>query len=145
MSGFTLQTWIDASPEKVFALMTTPDRATEIMPNIISLEQISDGPLAAGSRLRETRLVRGEEATTELVVRELQPATRYAVSTEQSGVTITYRYQLYPAQGGTNLEMAASVTGHGLKKLMVPLVVGIMKREDGDHLEQIKAVAERRA
>jgi hypothetical protein len=34
------------------------------------------------------------------------------------------------------------VQANGLKKAMIPVVTAVMKKEDGDHLENLKAVME---
>ena len=142
MSEFSLETWIEAAPAQVFAIMTDPERAPEIMPNVTSVERLTPGAIEVGSRLRETRIVNGKPAETELTVRAYEPASRYTVSTEQSGLEVTYRYALRPERNGTYIQLKAEVQSNGLKKLMVPIVAGIMRREDGDHLLQLKQYVE---
>ena len=138
MSEFTLEVWIGAAPETVFAMMSDPNRAAEIMTNVTGVEMISSGPIGVGSRMRETRVVNGKPAETELIIREYQPGTRYAVTTEVSGIQVTYTYSLSPEKNGTHVHLVADVQSNGLKKLMVPIVANVMKREDGDHLIQLK-------
>ena len=43
---------------------------------------------------------------------------------------------------GTRVELVCEVKAGGLKKLMLPLVVSILKKEDGDHLQRLKKALE---
>jgi transcriptional regulator GlxA family with amidase domain len=46
-------------------------------------------------------------------------------------------------KNGTRVNLVAEANATGLKKLMLPLIVGFMKKEDGDHLKSLKAAIER--
>lgn len=142
MSEFELSEWINAAPESVFAVMTDPGRAPDVIKNVKQMEKLTDGPVRTGTRFRETRVVNGKEAQTELTVIACQPPRHYAVSTEQSGITVTYTYTLVPENGGTRVQLHANITGGGLKKLALPVVASIMRREDGNHLENLKTAVE---
>lgn len=142
MAGFELSEWINAAPERVFAVMSDPARAPEVVKGVKQMEKLTDGPVGTGTRFRETRVVNGKEAQAELTVTAHEPPRYYAVSTEQSGITVTYTYTLAPENGGTRVQLQASITGGGLKKVMLPVVASIMKREDGNHLENLKTAVE---
>lgn len=142
MSEFELSEWINAAPESVFAVMTDPGWAPDVIKNVKQMEKLTDGPVRTGTRFRETRVVNGKEAQTELTVIACQPPRHYAVSTEQSGITVTYTYTLVPENGGTRVQLHANITGGGLKKLALPVVASIMRREDGNHLENLKTAVE---
>lgn len=142
MSEFELSEWINAAPEMVFAVMTDLARAPEVIKSVRQMEKLTDGPVGTGTRFRETRVVNGKEAQTELTVIAYQPPRHYGVSAEQSGVTVTYTYTLVPENGGTRVQLQANITGGGLKKLVLPVVASIMKREDGNHLENLKTAVE---
>lgn len=58
MSGFELNEHIPRSPEEVFAMLSNPTRATEFLDNITECKQLTDGPIAVGTRFRETRVMR---------------------------------------------------------------------------------------
>jgi hypothetical protein len=55
---------------------------------------LTNGPVGAGTRFRKTRRVQGKEQQTELEVVAYRPAQQYLVAAEQSGVRVTYHYQL---------------------------------------------------
>lgn len=142
MSQFTLDEWIEKPPAVVFSALSDPTQAPHIMPNIKSMTQLTDGPVGVGTRFREVRVVNGKEAETDLDVVAYEAPVRYGVAAVQSGITVTYDYRLQPANGGTQLNLTCVVSAAGIKKLMLPIVAGIMKKEDGDHLQQLKTALE---
>ncbi len=142
MAKFELNEWINAAPEQVFSFMTDPAKAPQVIESVQQMQKLTDGPIRAGTRLRETRLIKGEEAQTDLVVEAIEPPHHYVVSAEQEGITVTYTYTLRPENQGTQILLQADVSSGGLKKLMLPLVASVMKREDGDHLHHLKTAVE---
>lgn len=142
MAGFTLSTQIAATPDVVFEFMTNPDNAAKVMHNITKVERLTPGDAAVGARYRETRRIRGKDHQTELTVVAYDPPRRYAVSSEQSGIRVLYDYQIASQGQGTRIDLASTVTADGLKKFAVPLVVAMLKKEDGGHLEQLKNAIE---
>lgn len=142
MAGFTLEEWIARMPQPLFDLLSDASRASELAPAVKQMEKLTGGPVGVGTRYRETRVMKGKVHETELeVVRYEQPAV-YAMRNVTNGIETVYEYRLVPEGEGTRIFLSATVQGSGLKKLMVPLVAGILKREDGDHLARLKQVAE---
>jgi carbon monoxide dehydrogenase subunit G len=142
MSGFELNEWINVLPADVFDALSDPHKAPAIMPNIKRMEQTTPGAVGLGTRFHEVRVVNGKEAETDLEVVAYQRPRVYAVATEQSGITVTYTYGLQEQDGGTQVDLRCAVTTQGVKRFLLPIVAGIMKREDGDHLRQLKAALE---
>lgn len=138
MSEFTLSEWIAAAPQTIFESLSSPELAPQIMDNIQEMVQLTDGDVRKGTRFRETRLVNGKMATTELEVTRYEPPTAYSVTAVQQGVAVTYHYVLRPENDGTQIELLCEISASGLKKVMTPLIAAVMKREDGDHLQKLK-------
>lgn len=139
MAGFEMQEWIDVTPETVFQTLHKPELAPAIVESVIRNEQITEGAVGVGTRFRETRIVNGQEGSSELEVIVFEPNTRYAVSNETEGITSAYHYHLTPEKGGTRIKLVAEVSAGGLKKMVVPVVVGVLKKEDANHLAHLKA------
>ena len=59
-----------------------------------------------------------------------------------SGIQTVYRYNFQPERDGTRIDLVCEVKAKGINKLMLPLVVSILKKEDGDHLQRVKKVLE---
>ena len=75
-------------------------------------------------------------------ISEFEPNKRYAARNEMNGVKIVYCYDVQPRDSGTRVEFEIQVTARGLKKLMVPIIVGVLKKEDRRHLESLKKLVE---
>ena len=145
MSGFEMNEWINAAPNIVFAALTNPQNAPAINPGIKEMKKTTAGPIQKGSQFLETRLIDGKEARTELLVIEYEAPLKYAVSAVQSGITVLYTYSLKPENDGTQIRLDCDISSGGLKMMMLPLVASIMKREDGEHLTQLKTFVEKQA
>jgi carbon monoxide dehydrogenase subunit G len=142
MASFELTEWIARPPEELFQFLTDPQNVSRVSPNIQSLEQLTQGPVGKGTRYRETRLVNGKPARADLEVTEYEPPRTYAMRNETEGIATVYRYTFLPENNGTRVRLNAEVNGSGLKKMMAPLVAGILKKEDGDHLQRLKTLLE---
>ena len=142
MSGFTVTEWINAPQTVVFDETIGTKNHKAIMPEGSSMEQITDGEIGVGTRFSETRVMNGKPATSELEVTGFERPNYYAVTNETSGVTTTYHYRFSAENDGTRINLEADVSAKGVKKLMVPIVVGILKKEDDGHLAKLKQVIE---
>lgn len=142
MAEFTATEWIYATPNAVFNFMLTPDNAHKVMPSVKENVQITEGPVDVGTRFRETRLINGKEATAEIEVTTFEPPRRYSATSSQGGITATYHYTLAPEQNGTRIKLQAEVAASGVKKLVVPMILMMMKKQDGDHLQNLKRAVE---
>ena len=139
MSGFTLTEWINQSPEAVFDFAINPENASKVIEGVTKMEQISSGPVGVGTRFREARVVNGKEAMAEMELTSYEPPRSYQMTSEMKGIVVSYRYDLVPENGGTRVNLVCDVSAKGLKKLAAPMVASIMKKEDGDHLQNLKA------
>ena len=142
MNGFRFSEHMNRLPREVFEVISDPTQATGFLDNITDSRKLSDGPIAVGTVFRETRVVSGKESSADLVITAYEPDTHVGVSTEAEGITVAYHYRLYPEDGGTRLEWACDLEASGLRKMMLQVVASIMKKEDGDHLQRLKAYIE---
>ncbi|MCD2441871.1 SRPBCC family protein [Agromyces sp. SYSU K20354] len=142
MKGFEFNEHIERSPQDVFEVLSNPTRATEFLDNITASSKLTDGPIAVGTKFRETRVVNGKEASADLLVSAYEPNTQVSISTEAEGIKVEYHYHLSPDGGGTRLKWTCELEASGLRRMMLPMVAGIMKKEDGDHLRRLKAYLE---
>ena len=139
MAGFTSSVFIaNHTPAQVFDFATDPAMAPRIAPNIKELVPVTPGPLAVGSRLREVRVINGKESIAELEVRAFDRPGTHAMGSAVEGIDVHYEFRYVAVDGGTRVDLVATVTGKGLKKVMAPLVAAFLKREDGKHLEHLR-------
>ena len=142
MAGFKMSEWISRPPQNVFDFITTPDNAPKVVQSVKSMVKLTEGPVGVGTRYRETRLMRGKEEQAELDVVAYEPNQTYAVKNLTEGIETVYQYTFHPEANGTRVDLVCEVQAGGVKKLMLPLVVSILKKEDGDHLQRLKTVLE---
>lgn len=109
------------------------------MDNIKESKKLTDGPIAAGTKFRETRIMNGKEASADLLISAYEPNTHVGISTEAEGIKVEYHYYLSPEDKGTRVKWVCELEASGLRKMMLPMVAGIMKKEDGNHLQKLKA------
>jgi uncharacterized protein YndB with AHSA1/START domain len=142
MAGFDLHEWISRSPKEVFDFITSPDNAPKVVQSVKSMVKLTEGPVHVGTRYRETRLMDGRERHAELEVVAYEPDQKYAMKNVTEGIETVYRYTFHPEADGTRVDLNCEVKAGGLKKLMLPMVVSILKKEDGDHLQRLKKALE---
>lgn len=142
MNGFEFDQHIAAPPERVFEVLADPTRASAFLDNITQSTKLIDGPTGVGTVFRETRVVGGKESSADLLVTAHEPNTHLGISTEAEGITVEYHYRLTPDAHGTRLSWACELQAAGLRRMMLPVIAAIMKREDGGHLRKLKAYLE---
>ena len=142
MHGFEFSEHIERSPREVFEAISDPTKATEFLDNIRESRKLTDGPVGVGTTFRETRVVNGKEASADLVVTAYEPDTHFGIGTEAEGITVSYRYDVSPEGSGTRLKWVCELEAGGLRKMMLPMVAAIIKKEDGNHLATLKAYLE---
>lgn len=64
-------------------------------------------------------------------------------ATANPGLDITIRYQLTPQDGGTHLERTTTIVTVGLMRLIQPIVVGTIRRENRRTLSALRDYLER--
>ena len=142
MAGFKMSEWIPRSPKEVFDFITSSENAPKVVQSVQSMVKLTEGPARVGTRYRETRLMNGKEQHAELEVVAYEPNQKYAMKNVTEGIETVYRYTFHPEADGTRVDLVCEVEAGGLKKLMLPLVVSILKKEDGDHLQRLKKALE---
>ena len=142
MAGFEMSEWISRPPQEVFDFITASDNAAKVVASVKSIVKLTEGPIRVGTRYRETRLMNGKEAHAELEVVAYEPDQKYAMKNVTEGVETIYLYTFNPEAGGTRVDLVCEVKAGGLKKLVLPMVVSVLKKEDGDHLQRLKKALE---
>ena len=122
MSTLTVSTHVSAPIERVFEVYTDLERAVERIPDIVSLEMLSDGPFGVGTRWRETRVMMKKEATEEMWVSACDPPKSYTVDAESHGMRYSTLFSFTPEGDGTTVSWAFSGTPQTrVTKVMSPV------------------------
>ena len=142
MSGFNMNEWIARHPKEVFDFLTASENAPKVVPSVKGMLKLTEGPVRVGTRYRETRIMNGREAHAELEIVDFEPNQKYSMKNVTDGIETIYRYRFNSEKDGTRVELVCELSARGIKKLMLPLVASILKKEDGDHLQRLKKVME---
>ena len=141
--GFRVTTMIERPQGKVWAFMTDLANAPAWMKGVEQIASVGNGPMRAGARFRTISNAggRGVEHETEMAVWE--PMTRFALKSDQGGISAVYEYRCAPEGRGTRVDLHAACTARGLAwRLLHPLIAYMMRRHDGDQLERLRRALE---
>lgn len=116
---------ISRSPEDVFSYVTDPSNLPEWQESVVSVRRDGDGSITEGSRVVVTRRMgrATREMTAELA--ELNPPSSWAVRGIDGPVRGNVKGTIEPLDDGTRSRVTIQLDfeGHGIGKLLVPLVV----------------------
>ena len=138
-----------AAPEVAFATATDIARWPQFITGIDSVEILTTGPVAVGTRFRETRLMHGRTATEEMTVEELEAPRLFVLSALSHGTRFRVEHRFERDGGGTR--MTVLFEGRPmtlLARLLTPLallVIGSVRREIAADLAGLAREAERRS
>ena len=85
MKPVSVETIVNAPADKVFTAFTDFHNAAERISGIKSLTVLTEGPIAVGTKFRETRIMMGREATEEMEITTFEPGRRYTVEADSCG------------------------------------------------------------
>ena len=150
MAEFTLTKRIAAPVETVFDVATDLAHAAEHIRGIERIELVTDGPVGAGTRWRETRKMMGHMSTETLEITTFDRPHHYTIGCESCGVYFETTFRFAPVGDATDLTLDVRMEARSLMaQLMSPLgnlMFGTtMRQMMDDDLEDIKRVAESQA
>jgi uncharacterized membrane protein len=138
-------TLINAPPEKIFEVVSDPERILSFMSGVTRWEVSSEHPTGLGARYRMLFRVGSAEVGGLIEIVEFEPPSEFAW-TSVTGLDQRGRFRLRPAGGGrtrVELRLAYGVAGSGLsgwlaERIAAPTVGGHLRRS----LQQLKRQVE---
>jgi uncharacterized protein YndB with AHSA1/START domain len=127
--------------EQVFAFLTDTSKLTTWQSNLIKSEQLTEGPLRAGSRFREVRRIANKEEEIEAEITVLEPNKRLETKTVTKPQAMV-SYILDPEQGGTGLRYKFVLETSGPMRLMEPMMANSIKKGSEADFETLKHILE---
>ena len=145
MSRTEIQRTIAAPADKVFAAVADVEQFSRAVENIERVEFVSATRTGPGTRFRETRLMRGREATVELEITEFAAPERVRFLSEAGGVRWDTVFTVAATRGGnTRLTMVMEATPLTFAaRLMVPLTKGMVRKAIAADMDAVKEYCER--
>jgi carbon monoxide dehydrogenase subunit G len=143
-----LETIIAAPPAAVFSTLAAVGNWAQFMSGIDSVEMLTPGAIAAGTRFRETRTMFGKTAIEEMTVVEIAPPNRLLLTAFNHGTAYRVDHKLATATDGTRLSLQFSGTPVTLiARIFAPLgllFAGSVRKQIEKDLADFKREAERR-
>ncbi len=112
-------------PEDVFSYVTDPSRLPEWQESVVSTHTEEGGPLAVGTRVVQIRRIGRGERTMTSEITEITPPRSWAVRGVDGPVRGMVKGAVEPLEGGerSRVTIELDFEGHGIGRLLVPLVV----------------------
>lgn len=124
MKPMTVSRRIDASPERVWDVLTDLERAAEVIRAIQSVEIHAGTGFGVGTRWTETRTMMGRTATETMAVTEVDPGRSYVVEADSGSTHYRSAFHLDPDNGGTSLTMTFEGQPSGLGGRILAATLG---------------------
>lgn len=96
---------INASAQQVWSVISDIPGSASTLSGVQSVEMLSEGPYAVGTRWKETRSMMGRTETVEMWVTQSDAPHSTTVKALQDGAFYTSRMTLAERDGGTDLTM----------------------------------------
>jgi len=143
MTSTTVTKTIAAPIDRVFETIADVENFKRAIPHIIRIEFLSERRIGVGTRFRETRLMKGKEADTELEVTEYVANERIRMVTDSHGTIWDSVFVVTEVPEGTELTLTMEAKPHQLiAKLMNPLVMPAVTSAVEDDLDMVKRYCE---
>jgi uncharacterized protein YndB with AHSA1/START domain len=119
-------------PEDVFSYATDPSRFAEWQEGLVSARAEGGGPPAVGSKIVTTRRVGRGERTLTNEMTEISPPSSWASRGIDGPVRPIVKGTIDPLDDGARSRVTIELDfeGHGIGKLLVPLVVRRQVRDE---------------
>lgn len=146
MSRWVATRAIAAPVPLVFATVADITRYSQAIPHVVRIEFLSETHLGVGTRFRETRLMKGREACTELEVTEWVQDDHVRLVAGSHGTTWDSVFAVAPAPDGTVLTLTMDGRAAALlPRIMMVLIHGMVQRAVEGDMDAVKAFCERGA
>ncbi|QOV35254.1 SRPBCC family protein [Streptomyces ferrugineus] len=130
---------VDRTPAEVYAYLTDFSHLPEWQLSAVSAESLDEGPLHTGSRVRVTRRIGNRQIPMTVQFDELDPPRSWDLHGIDGPVRPRTHGEIEPLDDGRRSRVTIDIDfeGHGLGKVLVPLVVRPQVRKELPRDEQL--------
>jgi uncharacterized protein YndB with AHSA1/START domain len=127
-------------PGEVFAYATDPSRFGEWQAGVVSGHIEGDGVPAVGDRCVMTRRLGGAKRTVTSQITAMDPPATWAIRGLDGPIRAEVKVSVEPRQEGrrSRLTISLDFSGHGVGKMMLPLVVRQARTEVPQSCQRLK-------
>lgn len=135
---------IDAPVDRVFSTIADVETFARAVPDIADVEFVSERRSGVGTVFRETRVMRGRHATSELEVTEYVENELIRLVSDEGGTIWDSVFTVAPiGGGGTRLDLVMDARPHTLTARVVNwLTRSIIRRSIEGDMDAVKAYCE---
>lgn len=135
---------INAPVEKVFNTVAHIEEFSKTVSNVVKVEFLTEQKTGAGTRFRETRLMRGKEASTELQVTEYVKNEKVRLVAKNMGTVWDTTFSVKQENGGTTLTMSMDAKSTNFfAGLMNSMIRGMIAKEVEKDMDAVKVYCEK--
>jgi uncharacterized protein YndB with AHSA1/START domain len=127
--------------DQVFAFLTDASNTPRWQSNLIESEQLTDGPMRVGTRIREVRRLGRRPTAYVAEVTDFEPNHRFAVRVI-TGPHVTLSYAFAAEDGGTRLRYQFAIRTGGMMRLLEPLIARSLRKQSALDFERLKGILE---
>jgi hypothetical protein len=144
MSRIVVTRTIAAPIDLVFNTVANINQFSKAVPRIVKYEFLSDVKSGVGTRFRETRLMKGQEATTELEVTEYIANDHVRIVADSHGTVWDTVFTVKLEKSHTELTVAMDAKAYKLApKIINPLISHVIKNAMEQDMDAVKAFCEK--
>lgn len=136
--SFTREATIDATPDRVFAVLSDLGQSRNWMPAIQGIDGVTPGPFRLGTSWQETRKAGNRTMQSKLRVASFDPPSRLRLEVDARMMRGQLSFTLTPKGSTTQVVYEAQMTGKGLFRLMSGTMNRMMAKEDNDILDRLR-------
>ena len=128
--------------DQVFSFLADPAKQPTWQANLIDIEQLTEGPMRVGARIREVRRLGRRPAEYQAEVIAFEPNQRFALRVI-TGPRITLSFGFEPEVGGTRLRYQFVMRTRGMMRALEPLIVRSLRKQSNSDFAALKGILER--
>lgn len=146
MQSIILKRTIDAPIDLVFETVADIRNYSKAVPHITEVKILSDIQSGVGTRFRETRVMKGRQATTEIEVTEYTSNQCIRCVSDTHGTVWDSLFEVAPFDGKTQLTLTMDATAKKfLAKLINPLIRSMIVNGVAEDMDAVKVYCEAKA
>jgi carbon monoxide dehydrogenase subunit G len=143
MINIDLGTLIDRPVKDVFAFVTNLNNMPKWNSAVVSLQQVTPGPMDVGTKFKSVGEMMGRRIEGEVQVTSYEPDSKTGFQMNAGPVQVNVTIAFKTVGTGTKVSLNAQGNPGGLFKLAEPVMAGRIKSMMEDNLARLKSILEK--